>query len=69
MKKTEFHTRDFFMKSDFRGLFLADHQEAIGEKAFQCVEELNKKVLTKFKTLNTFNVELSQRKAIKSFYQ
>jgi hypothetical protein len=40
-----FHSRDFFMNKDFRGLFLADHQEAIGEKAFKYVEELNRTVL------------------------
>ena len=51
MNKPEYHSRDFFAKSEFRGLFLADNQEAIGQKAFQCVEELNDKVLQKFKTL------------------
>jgi hypothetical protein len=41
MNKPEYQSRDFFNKSEFRGLFLADHQEAIGDKALKCVEELN----------------------------
>ena len=46
MPKPEFHSRDFFLNKDFRGLFLADHQEAIGDEAFQCVDELNRTVLS-----------------------
>lgn len=30
-----------FLKSDFRGLILADHQEAIGEKAYKEVIKIN----------------------------
>ena len=43
--KAPYHSKDFFLNKDFRGLFLADHQEAIGDKAFECVDELNKNVL------------------------
>jgi hypothetical protein len=57
------------MKKDFRGLFLADHKEAIGDKAFQCVDELNRTVLTKFKALQGFNNALSKRKKISTFYK
>ena len=57
------------MNKDFRGLFLADHQEAIGEKAFQCVDELNRTVLTKFKGLSGFNDAISRRKEISTFYK
>ena len=64
-----FHSRDFFMNKDFRGLFLADHQEAIGDKAFECVDELNKTVLTKFKGLPGFNDALQKRKEISTFYK
>ena len=46
MSKPPYHSRDFFLNKDFRGLFLADHQEAIGEIAYQCVDELNRTVLT-----------------------
>lgn len=67
--KPEYHSRDFFLNKDFRGLFLADHQEAIGDRAFQCVDELNRTVLTQFKTLTGFNEALSKRKEIAKFYK
>jgi hypothetical protein len=38
MAKPEYHGKDFFQRNEFRGLILADYQEAIGEKAFQCVD-------------------------------
>ena len=57
------------MNSDFRGLFLADHQEAIGENAFKCVEDLNKTTLSKFKQLTTFNEAIQQKKAMLTFYK
>lgn len=41
MAKPEYHGKDFFQRKEFRGLLLADYQEAIGEKAFACVDQLN----------------------------
>ena len=41
MAKSEYHGKDFFQRKEFRGLLLADYQEAIGEKAFACVDQLN----------------------------
>ena len=41
MPRPQYHGKDFFQRAEFRGLFLADHQEAIGERAFKCVDELN----------------------------
>jgi len=38
MPKTQYHGKDFFQRGEFRGLFLADHQDAIGDKAFKCVD-------------------------------
>lgn len=38
MPKNQYHGKDFFQRQEFRGLFLADHQEALGNKAFQCVD-------------------------------
>jgi hypothetical protein len=35
--KPEYHGRDFFKKPDFRGLLLADFQNAIGEKALDSI--------------------------------
>lgn len=67
--KPAFHPRDFFLTRDFRGLFLADNQEAIGERAFACVDDLNRTVLTQFKGLHGFNEAIQQRKQAKRFYQ
>ena len=67
--KPPFHSRDFFLNKDFRGLFLADHQEAVGEKAFKRVDELNKTVLTKFKGLKDFNEDLAKRKELSTYYK
>lgn len=44
--KTQYHGKDFFNRQDFRGLFLADHQEAIGEAAFKCVDKINHDTVT-----------------------
>ena len=41
MPKPDYHGKDFFQRREFRGLLLADYQEAIGEKAFKCVDQLN----------------------------
>ena len=38
MAKPDYHGKDFFQRKEFRGLLLADYQEAIGEKAFACVD-------------------------------
>ena len=67
--KPAYHSRDFFLNKDFRGLFLADHQEAIGDRAFQCVDELNRTVLTQFRTLTGFNEALQKRKDMQKFYK
>jgi len=34
MAKPDYQGKDFFQRSEFRGLLLADYQEAIGEQAF-----------------------------------
>lgn len=46
MPKAEYQGRDFFQRSDFRGLLLADYQEVIGQKAIDCVESLNKTTIS-----------------------
>ncbi len=48
---------------------MADHQEAIGPKAFQAVEDLNRTVLSKFSTLKSFNESLTQSNIIKATYE
>lgn len=42
LPKPEYQGKDFFWRSEFRGLILADYQEAVGSRAFTCVEEINK---------------------------
>ena len=49
-------------------MLLADHQEVIGERAFQCVEGLNRTTVSKFQSLNGFRDSLNQNKQLKSFY-
>lgn len=46
MPKVEYQGKDFFQRSDFRGLLLADYQEAIGDQATHLVEALNKETVS-----------------------
>lgn len=69
MSKPEYQGKDFFQRSDFRGLLLADYQEAIGEKAFDCVEQLNQNTVSKFSTLKSFRESLSRKKTLDRFYK
>lgn len=64
MPKPQYHGKDFFQRHEFRGLFLADHQEAIGERAFKCVDSLNQETVSKFNDITTFKDSISQKKAI-----
>lgn len=52
--KNEYLGKDFFQHKDFRGLFLADHQEALGPKAFKCVDELNTQTVRKLSEVPSF---------------
>mgnify|MGYP007026492938 CR=1 FL=1 len=54
MNRPEYRNGDLFENSDFRGMFIADHQEAIGEKANVCVDELNNSTVSKFKGILSF---------------
>jgi len=48
---------------------LADNQEVIsGERAYQEVMDLNKKVVVKFNTLTKFNDDIRTSKNLKDFY-
>ena len=69
MSKPEYQGKDFFQRSDFRGLLLADYQEAIGEKAFDCVEQLNQNTVSKFSTLKSFRESLNRKKTLDRFYK
>ena len=42
MAKQDYFEKDFFQRKEFRGLLLADYQDAIDkDKADQCVDSLN----------------------------
>ena len=69
MPRPQYHGKDFFQRREFRGLFLADHQEAIGAKAFECVDSLNQDTVTQFNDVETFKDSISQKKMIKQFYK
>ena len=69
MAKSEYHGKDFFQRKEFRGLLLADYQEAIGEKAFQCVDQLNTNTVSQFSDLGSFKEALSKRKQLDKFYK
>ena len=48
---------------------MADYQEAIGEKAFQCVDSLNTNTVSQFSELKSFKEALSKRKLLDKFYK
>ena len=54
MPRPTYHGKDFFTRPEFRGLLLADHQEAIGEQAFRCVDNLNADTVSKFNEIESF---------------
>ena len=69
MSKPEYHGKDFFQRKEFRGLLLADYQEAIGEKAFACVDQLNTHTVSQFSHLRSFKESLGKQKVQEKFYK
>lgn len=69
MAKPEYHGKDFFQRKEFRGLLLADYQEAIGEKAFACVDNLNTNTVSQFANLKSFRDSLGKKKLQDRFYK
>ena len=69
MAKPEYHGKDFFQRKEFRGLLLADYQEAIGEKAFACVDSLNTNTVSQFANLKSFRDSLGKKKLQDRFYK
>ena len=69
LNRPEFGTNDFFNSQDFRGLFLADNQEAIGERASNHVEDINRNTMNKFKQLSSYNDSIERRKVLNTFYK
>ena len=69
MAKPEYHGKDFFQRKEFRGLLLADYQEAIGEKAFACVDQLNTNTVSQFSNLSSFREAIGKKKLLEKFYR
>ena len=69
MAKPDYHGKDFFQRKEFRGLLLADYQEAIGEKAFACVDQLNTNTVSQFSNLKSFREALGKKKLVEKFYK
>lgn len=69
MHKPEYQGRDFFQRSDFRGLLLADYQDAIGDKALDAVDDLNKTTVSQFSNLKSFKDALAQKTKVDSYYK
>lgn len=69
MPRPQYHGKDFFHRPQFRGLFLSDHQEAIGEEAFRCVDSLNAETVSKFNDIESFREEITAKKIQQAYYQ
>jgi hypothetical protein len=69
MPKPEYQGRDFFWRNDFRGLFLADYQEQIGEQAYECVDQLNTSTVSRFSALKSFRDAISKKQLKEEFYK
>lgn len=48
LPKPDYRGKDLFQRPDFRGLVLSDYQVAIGERARESVELLNKTTVSQF---------------------
>ena len=48
---------------------MADHQEALGQRAFECIDDLNRNTVTKFNDISSFRDSISQRKTQEAFYK
>lgn len=62
--KPEFQGTDFFQRSEFRGLLLADYQEVLGKKGKAAVEKLNETQIDKFSTLKSFQNSLDTKHTV-----
>lgn len=64
-----YHGTDFFHRPDFRGLFLADNQEAIGVDAFKCVDKINLGTVTQFNDIKAFKDDINLKNEAKSYFR
>lgn len=67
--KAAYYARDFFQRSEFRGLLLADYQEAIGDSAFEYVNKLNHETVHEFSKIESFCAAMAHNRKIKSYYK
>ena len=68
-KQKEHHGQDFFQHNEFRGLFLADHQEALGHKATKYVNAINTNTVSKFNEVGSYVDSMNKRKTQENFYK
>lgn len=64
-----YHGTDFFHRPDFRGLFLADNQEAIGAVAYKCVDKINQETISLFNSIKAFKDDISLKNEVTSYYR
>ena len=70
MAKQDYFEKDFFQRKEFRGLLLADYQDAIDkEKADACVDSLNANTVSQFSNLQSVKEALIKRKLLDKFYR
>ena len=48
---------------------MADHQEAIGDAAFVCVDKINNETVSQFNSISLFKESIQQKKEIQTFYK
>lgn len=54
MPRITYQGKDFFQRPEFRGLYLADYQDKLGDKAFEKIEQLNSNTVRNFGNLKSF---------------
>ena len=69
MPKGQYHGKCFFERQEFRDLFLADHQEALGKKAYKCVDQLNNTTVTHFNDVASFKDSINAKSTQEEFYK
>jgi hypothetical protein len=67
--KPEYQGQDFFHRQEFRGLLLADHQDALGPSSFARVEDMNKTTVSQFQHLQGFRNAILRSRQVKQYYE
>ena len=61
MPKIEYQGNDFFERPDFRGLYMADFGEKLGDQAYQWVSQLNASTISNFSNLRPWREAMVQK--------